>query len=148
MNQKKLNLSAIAKENKKFDQKKKVTLSDEYYVNIYINFSPLKIAELIRETLTDPQKAKEAGINFDNISIPDWGLFNIIYKFTDLGIPTDIKSKVAAYIEIMNSEYWTKIIESFPEESINKIKESLDRFSANFEKLTQEEIEQSLEKES
>jgi hypothetical protein len=145
---KKLTLKDLKNENKIYDQKKKVTLSDEYYVNIYTHFSPIKIAELIRETLTDPQKAIESGINFDNISIPDWGLFNIIYKFTDLGIPSDIKSKVAAYIEIMNSEYWTKIIESFPEESINKIKESLDRFSANFEQLTQKEIEQTLEKES
>jgi hypothetical protein len=148
MSEKKLTLKSIKNENKIYEEKIKINLPNGYYVYIYKSFSPLKIAELIRETLTDPQKAKEAGINFDNISIPDWGLFNIIYKFTDLGIPSDIKSKVAAYIEIMNSEYWTKIIESFPEESINKIKESLDRFSANFEKLTQEEIEQSLEKES
>ena len=145
---KKLTLTDIKNENKIYDQKKKVVLSDEYFINIYPNFSPIKIAELIRETLSDPQKAKDAGIDFDQISIADWGLFNIIYKFTDLGIPSDIKKKVQAFIEIMNTEYWAKIIESFPEESINKIKESLDRFSANFEKLTQEEIEQSLEKES
>jgi hypothetical protein len=135
---KKLTLTDIKNENKIYDQKKKVTLSDEYYVYVYPNFSPIKISELIREVLTDPQRAKDADINFDEINMADWGLFNIIYKFTDLGIPNDIKKKVQAFTEIMNSEYWGKIIESFPQESIQKITDSLNRFSENFESIVKE----------
>lgn len=132
---KKLTLIDIKNENKIYDQKEKVILSDEFYVNIYPNFSPIKISELIREILTDPQRAKDAGIDFDKINITDWGLFNLIYKFADLNIPSDIQKKVQAFNEIMNSDYWTKIIEAFPEESINKFKEALDNISSNLETL-------------
>jgi hypothetical protein len=110
---KKLTLKDLKNENKIYDQKKKVTLSDEYYVNIYPYFSPIKISEYINETLTDPQRAKEAGIDFDKISLEDWSLFNIIYKFTDLGIPNEIDKKVKAFTDIANSKYWEKIISSF-----------------------------------
>lgn len=132
---KQLKLVDIKNENKIYNEKKKVELSDKYFVYIYPHFSPIKITELINEILTDPQRAKEVGIDFDKINITDWGLFNIIYKFADLGIPSEIKKKVQAFSEIMNSEYWTKIIEAFPVESINKFKESLDIISANIEQL-------------
>jgi hypothetical protein len=131
---KKLTFKDIEKENKLYEKKKKVTLSDEFYVNIYPNFSPIKISEVIRETLTDPQIALDAGIDFSKINLGDWQLFNIICKFTDLGIPSDdIQKKVQAFIEVMNSEYWTKIIASFPKESLNKLDESFDRFKENLD---------------
>jgi hypothetical protein len=135
---KKLTMTDIKNENKKYTEKKKVVLSDEYYVHIYPNFSPESISELINEIISDSQRAKEVGINFDKISTSDWSIFNVIYKFTDLGIPTDIKRKVQAFTEIMNSEYLVKIIEAFPVESINKVKISLDNY-VNSLKLLQNE---------
>lgn len=142
---KKIKLSDIKNDNKKFEEKKKVELSDDYYINIYPNFSNDKIAELINETILDPQRAKESGIDFDKIPLADWGLFNIIYKFSDLDIPSDIKRKVQAFEIVMKSEYWTKIIAAFPEESILKVKESLGIFTENFKMLSRQEIEHELE---
>jgi hypothetical protein len=144
---KKLTMKLIENEIKKFDEKKKVELPNGYFIHIYPNFSNEKIAELINETVTDPIQAKELGIDFDKISMTDWGVFNIIYKFTDLSIPSDLKLKIQAFNNLMRTEYWTDIIAAFPEESINKVKIALDNFSANFEALRQQEIERILESE-
>lgn len=142
----KIKLSDIEKSNKIYDHKIKVTLDDNFYINIFPNFSPIKLSELIKETiLTDAQRAKDEGIDFDKITLGDWGLFNIIYKFSDLDIPDDIKSKIQAFETIMNSKYWTNIIAAFPEESILQAKQSLDNFTENYKALSQQEIERILE---
>lgn len=137
---KKLNIGVIEKENKIYEEKVKVDLSNGYYVNIYKNFSPIKINELVREILTDRQRAEESGIDFTEINMKDWGYFNIIYKFSDLGIPSDIKSKVDAFIQVMNFKDWTKILSAFPKESIDEIIESLEIASNNLEEYMKKEF--------
>lgn len=138
---KKLNLSDIKKENKIYEQKQKVELSDEYFVNIYPNFSPKKVSELIKEMITDRERAEEIGIDFDEIPMGDWSLFNIVYKFTDLGIPSDIKSKVLAFNELINYEHYGKIIAAFPQESLIKLQDMVNRFNENLELLVEKELE-------
>lgn len=135
---KKITVTDIKNDNKKFTEKKKVILSDEYYVHIYPNFSLEAISELINEIISDPKRAKDEGIDFNKINMGDWSMFNIVYKFSDLGIPSDIKKKVQVYTELIKSNYWTKIVESFPIESINKVKVSLDNYYDNLQLLKKE----------
>ncbi|PLR99647.1 hypothetical protein [Bacillus sp. T33-2] len=130
---KKLTLNDIKNENKVFSQKKKIELSDDYHVFIYPHFSPTKIAELIKEMVTDKIRAEDAGINFNEIHMADWVLYNIIYKFTDLGIPSEIKKKVQAFAYLVDSQYFGTIIESFPQESIKKFTDSFAKFKENFD---------------
>lgn len=152
---KKLTLTDIKNENKVYEQKKRIELSDDFHVFIYPHFSPSKIAELIKEMITDPQRATEAGLNFDKINMGDWFLFNIIYKFADLGIPSEIKKKVQAFTYIIDSMYFEQIINAFPEESIKKVNDAFLRFKENFDLLMKENglvndetIDELLEKEN
>jgi hypothetical protein len=152
---KKISLVDIKNENKVYDQKKRIDLSEDAYVVIYPHFSPTKITELIKEMITDQQRAEEVGIKFDQINMSDWFLFNIIYKFADLGIPSEIKKKVQAFAHLIDYKYFGQIIESFPQESIKSFEESFFRFKENFDLLTKENgllnddvIEELLEKEN
>jgi hypothetical protein len=152
---KKLTLVDIKNQNKVYEQKQRIELSDEFHLFIYPHFSPTKISELIKEMVTDGQRATEAGIDFDKINMGDWFMFNVIYKFADLGIPSEIKKKVQAFTYLIDSDFFGKIVESFPQESIKKLEESFLRFQANFELLlkengliTDENIDELLEKES
>jgi hypothetical protein len=152
---KKLTLADIKNENKVYEQKKRIELSDDFHVFIYPHFSPSKIAELIKEMITDQQRATEAGLNFDKINMGDWFLFNIIYKFADLGIPSEIKKKVQAFTYIIDSKYFEQIINAFPEESIKKVNDAFLRFKENFDLLMKENglvndetIDELLEKEN
>jgi hypothetical protein len=130
---KKLTLNDIKNENKVYSIKKKITLSGDFHVNIYPNFSPSKITELIKEMVTDKQRAEDAGLNFDDINMGDWVLFNIIYKFADLGIPSDILKKVEAFTILIDSEHFSEIINEFPQESIDKLNKAFARFRENFD---------------
>jgi hypothetical protein len=135
---KKLTLADIKNQIKVYEQKQRIELSDDFHLFIYPHFSPSKIGELIKEMVTDPQRAKDAGIDFDEINMGDWFLFNVIYKFADLGIPSEIKKKVQAFSYLVDSEFFGKIIDSFPQESIHKIEESFNNFQENFNAILQE----------
>ena len=138
MASKKLTLTDIKNENKIYEQKKRVELSDNYHVFIYPNFSPVKIKDLIKELVNDPQRATDAGLNFDNINMGDWFLFNVIYKFSDLGIPSEIKKKIQAFTYLMDSAYYEQIINAFPQESLKKINDAFLRFKENLDLLMKE----------
>lgn len=138
MASKKLTLTDIKNEVKVFEDKKRVQLSEGFHVFIYPHFSPTKIAELIKEMVTDNERAEKAGIDFEKINQGDWYLFNIIYKFADLAIPSEIKKKIQAFTYLIESEHFGKIIESFPKESLTKLEQSLNRFKENFELLMKE----------
>jgi hypothetical protein len=135
---KKITLADIKNQNKVYEQKQKVELSDGNYLFIYPNFSPTKMAELIKEVVTEPQLAKDKGIDFDKINTGDWYLFNIICKFSDLVIPSNIEKKVQAFKELIDWEYFGALIDSFPKESIKKLDEAFTRFKENFEILMKE----------
>lgn len=129
---KKISLVDIKNDNKVYSQKKRIELDENSHAFIYPHFAPSKQAELIKEMITDSQRAKEAGIDFDKINMADWSLFNIIYKFADLGIPSEIKKKVQAFYLLVDWKYFGKIIESFPQESIDEFTQTFLRFSENF----------------
>lgn len=126
---KKLNM-AIVKENiAKLNEKKKIEFDDGVYVNIYPDFAMSKVSELLKEVLTDELKATEAGIDFSNVNRGDWLMFNIIKKFSDLVVPGDIKKKIQAFIYLRDSDYFLKLVNEYPEESLKKVQVGID--SAN-----------------
>jgi hypothetical protein len=128
---KKLNFKQIETQVNQYSKKQKVTLSDGNYVNIYPNFSPTKIQAMIQESLSDHIRAKEAGIDFEEIRAEDWGFFNIIKSFCDLDIPSDIEDKVQMFTFLVKSDYFNEIISAFPQESIEKVTKALNQTTQN-----------------
>lgn len=133
---KKLTLSHLKTKVKEYDLKEKVTLDEETHVNIFPNFSPERIREMIKEMLSDGERAKKANIPF-NVNLIDWGNFNIIKFFTDLGIPNDIDKKLQAFVMLKNTDYFEAIINKFPEDSIKRIEKELDRVNRNLNAINE-----------
>jgi hypothetical protein len=130
---KKISLVDIKKDVKKYDQQKRIDLNEDTFVVIYPHFSPSKMAELIKEMVTDKLRAEEAGIDFDKVNMSDWFLFNIIYKFADLGIPSKIEKKVQAFNVLIDWEYFGQVIEAFPQESIKAFEKAFLQFKDNLD---------------
>ncbi|WP_080845555.1 hypothetical protein [Cytobacillus gottheilii] len=144
---KKITLTDIKNDNKAYSQKKRVELSDDSHVFIYPHFSPTKMAELSKELATDAIRAKEAGIDFEKINLTDWSLYSIIYKFADLGIPSEIKKKVQAFQLLVDWKHFGDLIEAFPKESIKEFENYFMRFQQGvFEVLDRDKENLSTEK--
>ncbi|SPU03718.1 SPBc2 prophage-derived uncharacterized protein yomO [Bacillus subtilis] len=60
--------------------------------------------------------------------------FSIVKEFSDLGIPNDIKNKVKWYLKLVDSEFFPMIINSFPKESMKKLKDA----TKALEKITED----------
>jgi len=132
---KKLTLGQIQKEVDIYSKKKSVPLNDNFHVNIFPNFAPTKIQQLITEILTDKAKAEKEGLEFD-VSTTNWGYFNIIKHFTDLGIPDDIEGKLKVYLMLLETDYFADIIRAFPQESIDKVTNAINSVVQSLEEFT------------
>ena len=137
---KKLNLAMVNENIKKFDEKEKITLSDGNYTYIYPHFSPSKISQLIKESLTDPIKAKEQGIDFGGIEQSDLLFLNMFRFFVDMNIPNDIKKKAQIFVKLVDSDYFGEIIRAFPEESIKKLTDALDAVNKNLDLMASKKV--------
>lgn len=142
---KKLNLSVLESRAKQRERKVKVQLDADTHVYIYPEFTPSKIQKMIQEILTDRIRAEKAGIEFD-VNFVDWSFFSMIKYFADLGIPDDIEKKMQAFIMLIDDEYYEKITQAFPPESIEKVTKMLERVTQNINNYMQlnEEDQQKL----
>ncbi len=122
---KKLTLSDLKSEVSKYEVKQRIDLSEDLYVDIYPNFSPSKISELIKNFLDYQDLLKKEELDIKNTS--DWFLFNVIETFVDLSIPKDIKKKVQFYLILRESDHFNKIISAFPKESFERLTKSLEK---------------------
>ena len=86
------------------------------------------------------EKAKNAGIDFSGINIPDWLFMNIIRHFADLNIPNDVKKKSQIFVKLVDSDYFTEIIKSFPPASLDKVTELLEVTSKNLELMNKNKV--------
>lgn len=128
---KKLTLSAIKESNKKYSQKKRVELSDGSHLFIYPHFSQPDQIELIKEIINNQAEAKNLGIKLEQINYSDWVLFNVVYKFADLGIPKDLKKKIQCFHELIKYDCYGEIVKAFPLESIQDFQETAVNFQNN-----------------
>lgn len=129
---KKLNLKVMKKATKHLDEKKKVVVDvddkgEEVIVYIYPNFSNTRIDNFVKEMFSDEQKALEQGIDFTKINRGNWFFFNLIKHFSDLenDIPDTVKEKIQYYLILVETPYFPKIVQAFPEESILKLQDAV-----------------------
>lgn len=136
---KKLTLSQLSKEAKKYDSKKKIPLTDEFHTYISPYFNPKKLKEMVIETLSDFQKNE-----LEDINMMEWLHFNVIRHFSDLEIPEEIESKLKIYNELQHTGLFETIVLSFPKESMERLKETLDTINnniTNYNSLNKEDKE-------
>ncbi|MEM5009244.1 hypothetical protein WKH57_00855 [Niallia taxi] len=136
---KKLTLSTIKESNKKYSQKKRIDLPDGNHVFIYPDFSPTKTVEFVRELLMEYLNKEDNGLSKTKIDLNSWTVLSLLYKFADLGIPSDTKKKILAFNELLEYEYTPLIIGGFTTESINKLKATMDNIVKNIDLLAKEQ---------
>ncbi|WP_366560099.1 hypothetical protein AB0R69_15450 [Bacillus pumilus] len=126
MTTQKLTLDHIKEGNKKYDEKVKIQLDDNFHVHIYPNFDPVKITQMIKMALEDVAEIESNKKIKHKLNFVD--LINIytILTFSDVAnIPQGITSKVNLISELVKSPYYKTINDSFPKESFQSIDEKL-----------------------
>ncbi len=131
---KKLTLTEVRKNNKKYKDKERIELKDGMHVFIYSNFSKKDIRDLLAEIIVEFRDNPKA---FKKINFTDWASFSLLYKFADLGIPSVFSKKVLAFNDLLTYDYFEDILSAFPEESIKKYEEMMRTLQLNIDKLSE-----------
>lgn len=147
MSEKKLNITAINKNHKNFNEKKKVVFDDGYYINIDVKFKPTKINKLITDFQDQVEYANNNNINISDINVIDYIFFLVIKHFTDLKIPDDsLEKQINIFYKLADSDYYKVIMESFDQNELGKIWEKIyeiedfyKMYNENLQKLKDEE---------
>ncbi|WP_342468340.1 hypothetical protein NSS78_08545 [Bacillus sp. FSL W8-0920] len=145
MTTKAVNLTTLGELTKKYDEKKKVQLNDEFHLYIYPEFAPSKIAEVLKELNTDYFNGDKNGLKIDEVAMTDWLYFLIIKKFTNLKIPNSLKSKMSAYVNLVDSGLMGQIMMSFPEESIQKVFDHIKSVEDAVDQLVESDLDNKTE---
>lgn len=135
---KKLTLAQAKKKLSIYDEKVKVQLDDDFHVNVNVHFSKSKLRKMFIEAMNDLNKAREKGLNIEEISVLDWILLHAIKYFTDADVPIEIKLKIQAFNVLFDTGYYSSIVESFSEENMKDIEEMIKNFNAGVNLLTEQ----------
>ena len=123
MASKKLTISAIKKDNSKFNEKMTVQIKDGKYeiiVNKY--FKKTDASKLLGDYITITEQLIESGASID-ITSNDIFLFHIllIKYMTNVPLPEDGLELVAYIQELINAEVLNEIILALPKEEVEKV---------------------------
>lgn len=144
---KKLDFSMAKKSIKKYDEKVRVVVDvdekgEETFVNIFPNFSPIKMREMFQEMMKDEQNIIEQKLDSSKINRGNWFYFNVVKFFSDLDLPDDTKEKAKYFMVFEQTPYFDKIVNEYPEESLKKLADMLTRMSEEVMELTDKQVEQ------
>ena len=123
MASKKLTLSAIKKDNAKFNEKMTVQIKDGKYeiiVNKY--FKKTDASKLLGDYITITEQLIESGADVD-ITSNDIFLFQIllIKYMTNIPLPEDGLELIAYIQELINAEVLNEIFLALPQEEVEKV---------------------------
>lgn len=123
---KKLNLNAIKKATKKYNEQKKTYVSLdgenlEFCVDIY--FSPEKRTKLIQEIIQNMNYIKDV----DESVYSSYILFLIIKYFSDINFvkENDFSKQISILTDMINAEVFNDIIDKFDNKEIEKLNNEL-----------------------
>jgi len=132
---KKLNLTAIKDNNKKYKEKKRVELSDGSHLFIYPHFSKpdmIKVFKIVFDEYNNPENKKL----LKDIPAGLWTSFSMVAKFSDLGIPqAGLKNRILAFNELLKFDLYEEILGSFPKESVDKFNEVGENYYSSLNEL-------------
>ncbi|MCY8814978.1 hypothetical protein P8917_09000 [Bacillus atrophaeus] len=139
MASKKLTLALLKEDAKKTEKKQRVQLTEDIHAFIYPVFAPSKIKDMTEEFLRDYVHAEEKNLDLKKIPYPDWLTFHLIKTFSDLEIPKEVNKKLALFLEIRDAEFYSKLVQAFPQESIVKAIETATALLEQVQKIIKHE---------
>lgn len=132
---KKLTLSAIEKENKKYKEQFKVEVNGyELMVDKY--FSPKKMNNLIeqlRKTAEYINKNEE--IDEEKFDFISYSLLLMIKYFTNLEIPDELSQELFVLEQLIEGEFFIGIINELPEQEVKKLEEKIKVYTDGLQKF-------------
>lgn len=149
---KKLTVSALKKQGKKFDEKGEMSVTIggvDYVLNYDLYFRKTKIYALLEDLLDFFQEADNSGrIELFNLATPYTSLL-ILKHFTSLDVPDDIDEALAILDLLIDYEILDKLLASLPEDELTKtyeiLTESIDNIRIQFEEVIESEDRQEVE---
>lgn len=138
MTTQKLTLSHIKEDNKKYNEKQRIELNDQFHTYIYPNFDPARVKKMIISLIEDfTEIANKKGVKTD-LSPGDLLYVYTIIEFSDIAeFPKKLSDKLKMFEEVVKSEFAETIYEAFPKESLQKI----ENRALNFAKIAQQSKE-------
>jgi hypothetical protein len=138
---KNLTLASLRQKNKMYEDTFEVTI-DGYSMKINKLWSPIKINELIMEFVTNLEQQLKTGEGTQISTAYLYLLF--IRHFTSLNIPKDVSKQLEWLDELINTGYYSLIVEKLPLDQIeivqNELQTALDDIT-NKLPLIQEELD-------
>ncbi|TWK86687.1 hypothetical protein [Bacillus paralicheniformis] len=138
MTTQKLTLSHIKEDNKKYNEKQRIELNDQYHTYIYPNFDPARIMKMFKSLIQDFTDIKNKKGVKTELSPGDLLYVYTIVEFSDIAeFPKKLTDKLKMFEEIVKSDFASKIYESFPKDSLQRI----DKRALNVAKIAQQSKE-------
>ncbi|TWL74974.1 hypothetical protein CHCC15315_1913 [Bacillus licheniformis] len=138
MTTQKLTLSHIKEDNKKYNEKQRIELNDQYHTYIYPNFDSSRIMKMFKSLIRDFTDIKNKKGVKTELSPGDLLYVYTIIEFSDIAeFPKKLTDKLKMFEEIAKSDFASKIYESFPKESLQRI----DKTALNVAKIAQQSKE-------
>ncbi|WP_270574327.1 hypothetical protein [Bacillus glycinifermentans] len=130
MTTQKLTLSHIKEDNKKYNDKQRIELNDQFHTYIYPNFDPTRVNKMIKTLIKDYVEIQsEKGVKTD-LGAGDLAYLYTVIEFSDIcDMPKTLTSKVKMLEEVVKSEHIKTIYEAFPKESLRKVEDAANGFA-------------------
>lgn len=142
---KQLTLSEIKKQDKQFENKKRILLgeSGEYYVDINIKFRPTLIQQMIAELTDKMLQIKEQNIEFKYMDI--YSLLLLIKYFTSFKVPDELSEQIKVLELLIDGGYFGAIVNEFDEEELKKVADTIKKAGEFLPKYFEQIIENNQE---
>ncbi|MFT0857500.1 hypothetical protein VSK97_18035 [Bacillus swezeyi] len=129
MTSQKLTLNHIKEGNKKYNEKQKIELNDQYHTYIYPNFDPTRVSNMIKTLIKDYVDIQsKKGVKTD-LGAGDLANLYMVIEFSDIAdMPKALTAKVKMLEEVAKSEHIKTIYDSFPKESLKKVEDAANGF--------------------
>lgn len=117
--------------------------NEPFVIKLYPYFKPEKIRNCVKEMGLFFKNCEEEKVTFSKEEEDDLVIFFIIRHFTNLKMGSSEKAKkiYGDFRTVINSEIYRILVDSFPEESINKVHDFAFEAIKNSEKINNKTIE-------
>ncbi|MCF7618669.1 hypothetical protein L3137_15535 [Bacillus sonorensis] len=129
MTTQKLTLSHIKEDNKKYNEKQRIELNDQYHTYIYPNFDPTRVNKMIKTLIKDYVEIQsKKGVKTD-LGAGDLAYLYTVIEFSDIAdMPKTLTAKIKMLEEVAKSDHIRTIHEAFPKESLKKVEDAANGF--------------------
>ncbi|MDE1362848.1 hypothetical protein CHCC15325_3132 [Bacillus licheniformis] len=126
----KLTLNHIKEDNKRYNEKQRIELNEQYHTYIYPNFDPTRVSKMIKSLVEDYVEIQTKKKIKTDLNAGDLAHLYMIIEFSDIAdMPKTLTAKIKMLEEIVRSEHIKTIYEAFPKESLKKVEDAALEFT-------------------